>query len=62
MPSVLFPIADYWWAYGGFTAGVLALLALDLGLVHRRAHVVIKGAGGRSVPDGPFARDLQSHR
>ncbi|MEQ1759949.1 MAG: TerC family protein [Vicinamibacterales bacterium] len=40
MPSVLFPIADYWWAYGGFTVGVLTLLALDLGIVHRRAHVV----------------------
>jgi tellurite resistance protein TerC len=31
----LFPFADYWWLYGLFTAVVLALLALDLGLLHR---------------------------
>ncbi len=40
MPELLFPFADYWWAYLAFTACVLCLLALDLGLVHRRAHVV----------------------
>lgn len=33
---VLFPFADYWWFYGGFTALVLAVLGLDLGVLHRR--------------------------
>jgi tellurite resistance protein TerC len=36
----LFPFADYWWLYAGFTAFVLAMLALDLGVFHREAHVV----------------------
>jgi tellurite resistance protein TerC len=42
MPAavVLFPFADYWWLYTGFTAGVLVLLALDLGVFHRDAHAV----------------------
>src|SRR6185295_9127423 len=39
MPS-LFPFAEYWWLYGCFTAGVLALLALDLGVFHRQSHTV----------------------
>jgi len=39
MPA-LFPFADYWWFYAFFTLGVLALLALDLGVFHREAHVV----------------------
>ena len=39
MPA-LFPFADYWWFYALFTLGVLALLALDLGVFHRDAHVV----------------------
>jgi tellurite resistance protein TerC len=30
----------YWWFYAGFTVFVLALLALDLGVFHRHAHVV----------------------
>jgi tellurite resistance protein TerC len=38
--DVLFPLATYWWAYAGFTVAVLALLALDLGVFHREAHVV----------------------
>ena len=38
--TVLFPLAEYWWVYAAFTAGVLALLALDLGVFHRRAHAV----------------------
>jgi tellurite resistance protein TerC len=37
---MLFPLADYWWLYAAFTGGVLALLALDLGVFHRRAHTV----------------------
>jgi tellurite resistance protein TerC len=36
----LFPFADYWWFYGLFTLLVLGLLALDLGVFHREAHVV----------------------
>ena len=35
-----FPFAEYWWFYLGFTGFVLLLLALDLGVFHRRAHVV----------------------
>jgi tellurite resistance protein TerC len=38
--NVLFPLAEYWWFYGGFVALVLALLAIDLGVFHRHAHVV----------------------
>lgn len=41
MQSVyLFPFAEYWWLYAGFSVFVLAMLALDLGLFHRDAHVV----------------------
>lgn len=36
----LFPFADYWWFYAGFTLFVLGMLALDLGVFHREAHVV----------------------
>jgi tellurite resistance protein TerC len=39
MPLV-FPFAEYWWFYAGFAAFVLVLLALDLGVFHRHAHVV----------------------
>jgi tellurite resistance protein TerC len=35
-----FPFADYWWFYLGFTGFVMALLALDLGVFHRKAHAV----------------------
>ena len=42
----LFPFAEYWYYYAGFTALVLVLLALDLGLFHRKAHAVtFKEAG-----------------
>ena len=37
---LLFPFAEYWWFYAGFTSFVLLLLALDLGVFHRHAHVV----------------------
>jgi tellurite resistance protein TerC len=37
---LLFPFAEYWWAYAAFVGFVLAMLALDLGVFHRRAHVV----------------------
>jgi len=37
---ILFPFSDYWFFYAGFTAFVLLLLALDLGVFHREAHEV----------------------
>lgn len=41
MPNVtLFPFSEYWWFYAGFTAFVLVLLTLDLGVFHRKAHAV----------------------
>ncbi len=40
MNELLFPFAQYWWLYAAFTALVLGLLALDLGVFHRRAHAV----------------------
>jgi tellurite resistance protein TerC len=38
--DLFFPFVDYWWFYAGFSAFVLFLLALDLGVFHRHAHVV----------------------
>lgn len=38
--AVLFPFEQYWWFYLAFTAGVLLLLVIDLGLFHRKAHIV----------------------
>lgn len=40
MEVTLFPFAEYWWFYAAFAAFVLALLALDLGVFHRKAHAV----------------------
>lgn len=37
---ILFPFSDYWWFYAGFTLFVLVLLALDLGVFHKKAHEV----------------------
>ena len=37
---ILFPFVDYWWFYAGFTLFVLAMLALDLGVFHKKSHVV----------------------
>lgn len=37
---ILFPFADYWWFYVGFTVFVMVLLALDLGVFHKKAHEV----------------------
>lgn len=37
---ILFPFAEYWWFYLGFTAFVLVVLALDLGVFHKKAHEV----------------------
>jgi len=36
----LFPFAEYWWFYGLFLVFVLFMLALDLGVFNRKAHVV----------------------
>ena len=46
----LFPFAEYWWFYLCFTGFVLLLLALDLGVFHRKAHAVsFREAAGWSV-------------
>jgi len=37
---IYFQFADYWWLYLGFLAFVLVMLALDLGVFHRKAHEV----------------------
>ncbi|MEN9355387.1 MAG: inner membrane protein alx [Fibrobacterota bacterium] len=37
---LLFPFAQYWWFYAAFTAFIVGLLALDLGVFHRKAHTV----------------------
>lgn len=37
---ILFPFYDYWWFYAGFTAFVFVVLALDLGVFHKKAHEV----------------------
>lgn len=36
----LFPFAEYWWFYGGFLIFVFLMLALDLGVFNKKAHVV----------------------
>ena len=40
MTDVLFPLAEYWWFYLGFSLFVLFMLAVDLGIFNRKAHVV----------------------
>lgn len=40
MDVALFPFAEYWWFYGVFILFVLGMLALDLGVFHRKAHAV----------------------
>ena len=37
---IYFPFSDYWWFYLAFTGFVVFLLALDLGVFHRKAHVI----------------------
>jgi tellurite resistance protein TerC len=50
MDSVFFNFADYWHLYVWFSIFVLALLALDLGVFNRKAHVVsMKEAAAWSV-------------
>ena len=41
MPEVtLFPFSEYWWLYGLFVLFVIGVLAIDLGVFHRKAHAV----------------------
>lgn len=48
--QLLFPFSEYWGFYLGFTAFVLLLLGLDLGVFHRKAHAVsMKEATGWTV-------------
>lgn len=44
---MLFPFAQFWWFYLGFTLFVLLMLALDLGVFHRKAHTVSMREAGR---------------
>ncbi len=37
---LLFPVAEYWWVYVLFVMGVAAILAFDLGVFAKHAHVV----------------------
>lgn len=37
---MLFPFNEYWWFYGLFVGFVLLLLLLDLGVFHKKSHVV----------------------
>jgi tellurite resistance protein TerC len=37
---ILFPFNEYWWFYLGFMAFVVLVLALDLGVFHKKAHEV----------------------
>jgi len=47
---ILFTFAEYWWFYLSFVGFVLAMLALDLGVFHRKAHEVsFKEAGAWTV-------------
>jgi tellurite resistance protein TerC len=40
MTEHLFPLLDYWWFYAAFTGLVVVFLVLDLGLFHRKPHVI----------------------
>jgi len=47
---VLFPFREYLWFYAGFLVFVLGVLALDLGVFHRKAHAIgMREAAGWSV-------------
>lgn len=37
---ILFPFSDYWWFYAGFILFILLILALDLGVFHKKSHEV----------------------
>ncbi|WP_413289436.1 TerC family protein [Bdellovibrio sp. HCB337] len=38
--GLLYPFTEYWWLYLSFIGFVIGLLALDLGVFHKRAHTV----------------------
>lgn len=40
MDMILFPWSEYWWLYAAFVGFVGVMLALDLGVFHRKAHAV----------------------
>ena len=40
MNTSLFPFAEYWWFYAAFSAFVFLVLAIDLGIFHRKLHIV----------------------
>lgn len=40
LATTIFPFVEFWWFYGGFTLFVLLMLALDLGVFNRNAHVI----------------------
>jgi tellurite resistance protein TerC len=47
---LLFPFAEYWWAYAAFVVFVVAVLSFDLGVFSSKAHeVTLKEATVRSV-------------
>ena len=49
----LFPFAEYWWFYAGFLLLVVVLLALDLGVFHRKAHAVsLQGSRAAGASSG----------
>lgn len=49
-PQLLFPLAQYWWAYIGFILFVALMLLIDLGVFHRKSHAVrFREAAGWSV-------------
>ena len=46
LSTQLFPFSEYWWVYLAFSAFVLVLLTVDLGVFHRRPHSIsLKEAG-----------------
>jgi tellurite resistance protein TerC len=50
MDVLLFPFAEYWWAYAAFVVFIVAVLAFDLGVFSRNAHEVpLREAALRSV-------------
>lgn len=38
--GLLYPFTEYWWLYLGFIGFVIGMLALDLGVFHKKAHTV----------------------
>jgi tellurite resistance protein TerC len=40
LQPLLFPLAEYWWAYAAFTGFIVLLLALDLGVFNKNPHAV----------------------